>query len=218
MENGFLKREFSKNRVQQQYARVAWFYDLWSKLTEKKATERAIELAGIVNGSYVLEVAVGTGMVFECVVKENPDGENVGIDISPAMVQKAERRMGQQSIQNYTLQIADAFNLPFEEEKFDIILNNYMFDLLPEQTFEGILLEFKKVLKPSGKLILVTMGFGNQFYHKFWHWLAKHFPSLLTGCRPVQMSPYLEQVGLSIQTVEEISEHTFPSTVIVAVK
>ncbi|NIV98777.1 methyltransferase domain-containing protein, partial [Candidatus Saccharibacteria bacterium] len=63
-------------------------------LTESRARNRALELAEIQNGQKILEVAVGTGLAFYEIVKRNPDGTNIGIDISAGMLEKAQKRLG----------------------------------------------------------------------------------------------------------------------------
>ena len=64
------------------YDRTAWFYDILATLTETKAQDRAIEFANIQDEIVILDVAVGTGRLFNRIVKRNPNGRNVGIDIS----------------------------------------------------------------------------------------------------------------------------------------
>lgn len=70
------------------YDRLAGIYDIWGKLTESRARNRAIELAEIRNGQNILEVAVGTGLAFYEIVKRNPDGINIGVDLSKGMLKK----------------------------------------------------------------------------------------------------------------------------------
>jgi len=77
-----LPRTFQVKAVQKAYSHVAWTYDIWSRFTESKAPEKALELAEIQNGENILEVAVGTGIVFEEIVKCNRDGKNVGMDLT----------------------------------------------------------------------------------------------------------------------------------------
>ena len=68
-------------------------YDIWGNLTESRARNRALELAEIKNGQNILEVAVGTGLAFYEIVKRNPDGTNIGVDISEGMLKRAEKRL-----------------------------------------------------------------------------------------------------------------------------
>jgi ubiquinone/menaquinone biosynthesis C-methylase UbiE len=107
-------------------------------------------------------------------------------------------------------------NLP--AESFDIIINNFMVDLMPEENFDQIAQEFHRVLKPGGLVIMSTFSFGTKKIHRFWLNIAKRFPDLLTGCRPVSFKEHLINAGFSIGTVIGISQNTFPSEIIKARK
>ncbi len=93
-----------------------------------------------------------------------------------------------------------------------------MIDLLPEKDFEKILSEFYRVIKPSGRAVISTMAFGQKWYNKFWYWIARKLPDLLTGCRPVSIVHNLKEVGFIIEKTEQISQNTFPAEVIGARK
>jgi len=40
---------------------------------------------------------------------------------------------------------------------FEVLYNSYMFDLIPFDNMPVILQEFRRVLKPGGRLVLVNM-------------------------------------------------------------
>ncbi|HGY54619.1 MAG TPA: methyltransferase domain-containing protein [Caldithrix abyssi] len=212
-----LPRSFSVRTTTAHYAAVAWFYNLWAYLTENKAIKRALALSEIEDGMDILEVAVGTGRLFAQIVQQNPKGRNEGVDISPDMISYAQKRLTKVSPVSYKLQQASAYRLPFEDNSFDRVFNTYMLDLLPEKDFSKILEEFRRVLKPAGRLILITFGFGEFRINRFWYWLAKNFPALLTNCRPVRVDSYMDSAGLRIQHSESISQNTFPSDITVAI-
>ncbi len=218
MEENILNRKFSENEVKDSYSKVAWFYNLWSLLTESKAAKRTIEIADIKDGESILEVAVGTGLLFKEIVKRNPGGINKGIDISPSMLFRAKKHLNKSKNSNYMLEIGNTYHLTFKDNSFDLVINNFMIDLLPEKDFEKILSEFYRVIKPSGRVIISTMTFGEKWYNKFWHWIAQKLPNLLTGCRPITIVPNLKDVGFTIVKTEQISQNTFPSEVIYAIK
>ncbi len=211
-------QSISYKAVKDPYANFAWFYHLWSVLTESKAAEKVLDFAGIENGEDILEVAVGTGELFQKIVNLNPDGSNTGIDFSFAMLSRAKHRMVKSARKNYNLEIASAYQLPFENEAFSLLINNFMLDLLPEQDYVAILTEYYRVLKPSGRLVISAMTFGSTFYHRFWGWAAKEFPALLTNCRPISIRNYLIGTGFRIIDSAFISQNTFPSQVTVALK
>jgi len=218
MDEKTLHRKFSENEVKDSYSKVAWFYDFWSLLTESKAARKVIEMADIKDGERILEVAVGTGLVFKEILKRNPGGINNGIEISPSMLLRADKRLSKLMNTNYVLDIGNAYNLPFKDHSFDLVINNFMIDLLPEKDFLRILSEFYRVLKPSGRAVISTMAFGQKWYNKFWHWIARKLPGLLTGCRPVSIGINLKEVGFEIEQTEQLSQNTFPAEVLRAVK
>ena len=218
MKKEVLERDFSEKQVKDNYSKVAWFYDFWSWLTESKAAKRVMDLASIKNGESILEVAVGTGLVFMKIVKQNPQGINEGMDISTSMLLRAEKKLKKLDKNSFHLQIGNAYQLPFNDDTFNLVVNNFMIDLLPENDFEKVLAEFYRVLKPSGRVVISTMAFGKKWYNKIWHWMAKKFPALLTGCRPISLSNYLQKTGFINIEVEQISQNTFPSEVLCAEK
>jgi ubiquinone/menaquinone biosynthesis C-methylase UbiE len=81
-----------------------------------------LELAEIKNGQRILEIAVGTGLAFYEIVKRNPDGTNIGVDISEGMLKRAEKRLRKLSGVNYELKIGNAFRLEEEDEHFDVLI------------------------------------------------------------------------------------------------
>ena len=112
------------------------------------------------------------------------------------------------------MKIGDAYRLDYADESFDLVLNNYMFDLIPERDFITILNEFKRVLKHGGRLILVNMTRGSYLFNAVWDWLYGIRPALLGGCRGVELKPYLEQEGFEKIHREYVSQVSFPSEVI----
>ena len=212
-----LPRSYSPQTMKEQYARVAWIYSFWGQLTEARALRRLLDLAEIDDGSRVLEVAVGTGRLFSWLVTRNPSGRTEGIDLSPDMLARAQRRLAGVAAQRTArLREGTAYALPFEPGSFDVVFNTFMLDMLPEEDFPRVLGEFKRVLKPGGKLALAYFSHGRKYANRFWVWVAKHFHSLLTECRPIRLETPLQQVGFDILHYEEISQNTFPSAIVLA--
>ena len=96
-----------------------------------------------------MEVACGTGVVFKKIVALNPNGQNIGIYLSPDMLEKAKSRLKKSKFSNYELKEGDVLNLDFEENSFDLIVNNFMVDLMPADTFDKIAEVFYGLTKPN---------------------------------------------------------------------
>ncbi len=213
-----LPARLPKSAVRPTYTWIAPTHDVLAVLVERKARRLGLEWLGVQNGERLLEVAVGTGLSFGKILRQNPDGWTEGVDLTPAMLRRAEKRAARASTKNYRLRLADAYALPFPDAHFDGLFNSYMFDLLPERDFEPVLGEFARVLRPGGRLVQVNMTKGRRPYNALWEWIYRLSPPLLGGCRGVEMAPHFERVGLRRVRRAYVSEWTFPSEVVFGVK
>ncbi len=205
-----------KSKVPDAYRRIAALYDAWARLTESRARDRCLELAAIRDGESVLEVAVGTGLAFEKIIEANPSGRNEGIDLTDAMLARAEARARKTGSGNFRLSVGDAYDLEFADDSFDVVVNNYMFDLLPEQDFPRVLSEFRRVLRPGGRLVIVNMTTGERWYNGIWSLIYSINPAVLGGCRGVSLVAHLQAAGFTGIEREYLSQATFPSEIIAA--
>ncbi len=211
---------FSQNQIEAIYNRLASKYDVWGILLESRARKRALELADIQDGQNILEVAVGTGLAFYNIVSRNPNGRNAGIDLSSGMLEKARSRLEplRKSGANHTLRIGTAFKLDVKDNSIDLLVNNYMFDLIPFDKMDKILNEFHRVLKKDGKLVLVNMTKGERLGSGIYDRLYKISPRAMGGCRGIQLSDRLKQHGFKLDKREYHQQLLFPSEVILAYK
>jgi ubiquinone/menaquinone biosynthesis C-methylase UbiE len=175
-------------------------------------------VADIKNGESVLEVAVGTGLVFERILQSNPTGRNEGIDLTEEMLSRARVRAQKSGTSGYVLKVGDAYNLEYPDNSFDVVLNNYMIDLIPEEDFVAILRDLRRVLRKGGGIVLVNMTKGSRWFNACWEWLYKIRPSRVGGCRGIELKPYLEEPGFEKIYRKYVSQMLFPSEVICGAK
>ena len=200
------------------YNRIAPLYDVWGRLTETRARDRAIALADIRDGQSILEVAVGTGIAFGEILKRNPNGTTIGIDLSAGMLARARKRARRYAAANYSLVIGSAFQLNIGDATIDTLVNNYMFDLIPFEDMDSIIAEFKRVLKNGGKLVLVNMTEGERFGSTLYDLIYRISPRTMGGCRGVRLRDRLERNGFTVVQREYHQQMLFPSEVILAFK
>lgn len=200
----------------QTYTLNAPVYDLWAALTERHARDYAINLAAIQNGEHILEVAVGTGLTLDEIAKRNPDGQTAGIDLTPTMLKRAQARMTQHHRQGVSLQVGNAEQLDFPDQHFDLLVNNYLFDLLPEERFIPVLREFRRVLKPTGRLVLTNMALGQKRSHRLYEWIYRLNPRFMGGCRGIDLSAALNSAGFRIEHQHYLTQLGFPSELFLA--
>jgi len=211
-------RLLDARRVREVYRAIAPAYDLWGRLTESKARQRCLELARIRDGEAVLEVAVGTGLAFAAILAANPNGRNEGIDLTEEMLARARQKAERSGTARWRLALGDAHHLDYPDASFDVLVNNYLFDLLPESDVAAVLAEFARVLKPRGRLVMVDMTIGERWYQRGWELVARLNPALLGGCRGVSLRPHLVSAGFAEVRREVVSQLGFPSEILSAVK
>jgi arsenite methyltransferase len=107
-------------------------------------------------GDAVLDIGCGAGvdsLVAARMVGE--DGRVVGIDVTPAMIDKARANQARLGLGQVTFQVAEAEALPFPDHDFDAVISNGVFNLTLDK--EEALQETQRVLKPGGRLLLADM-------------------------------------------------------------
>jgi len=218
MNQEILEARYTHEEIVRKYNWIAPIYDLFGILMESKARQRAIDMAAIKNGEKILEVAFGTGLNFVEILKRNPRGWVNGIDVSMKMLERARKRISKTGHKNYTLYLGDGRHLPFEDGTFDILMTQYLLDILPVEDFTPILLEFRRVLKDGGRIVLVNMTKGERWLNKIYEEIYKLKPPLLAGCRGVMAQPFLEEIGFKEFEREFVSQLGFPSEVVLGVK
>ncbi len=76
-----------------------------------------------------------------------------GVDINKKALEKAQENISAAGLESYIqVQQANAVKLPFDDNQFDIVLNEAMLTMLPIAIKEKALREYYRVLKPGGIL------------------------------------------------------------------
>lgn len=112
--------------------------------------QAVVEAVGLVNGQAVLDVGCGSGATtFEAAWRTGPTGHAVGVDISPALVELARRRAGEDSLEGVEFLLADAQTQGFKPQ-YDAIVSRFgvMFFPDPVAAFANL----RTALKPGGRL------------------------------------------------------------------
>lgn len=185
--------------------KVRWVYDFISPFYEyvtryeRVVKEKGIGIADIKPGYTVLDVAIGTGYtLLELSKIVGPYGIVCGIDLSTRMLKTARNRVHYAvATARLHLSLGDARRLPYREGLFDVVFNSYMIDLINTPEIPLVLDEFKRVLKPGGRLVVVSLSKGVRWQSdmKLYEWFYKYCPILLGGCRPVLSKPFMEDLG-----------------------
>jgi len=77
-----------------------------------------------------------------------------GIDLDEEALEKARANIKENSVEELVqVQRANATKLPFEDNSFDIVINEAMLTMLPIEAKEKAIREYLRVLKPNGLLL-----------------------------------------------------------------
>ena len=118
-----------------------------------EATNWLLEKADINEDSKVLEVACNMGTTLVHIAKKY-GCDIVGVDLDEKAIEKAEKKIKDNGLENKVKAICgNAFDLPFEDESFDVVINEAMLTMLLGDQKEKALREYYRVLKPGGMVV-----------------------------------------------------------------
>lgn len=99
----------------------------------------------------VLDVGSGVGSYYKALQAIAPKSQYVGVDLSAGMLASHPAKGG--------VARADALQLPFPNQTFDVVMANHMIYHLPD--IDAGIEEFRRILKPNGVLLVATNGVEN---------------------------------------------------------
>src|ERR1700749_4488060 len=129
--------ESTQERLIETYRKKARHYDLTSRLypapgyPQRPQRLRAVQALGLRPGDTVIDMACGTGLNFSLLQRAvGPGGRIVGVDLTDAMLARAENRIKANGWSNVSLVQADAAGFDFPAE-VNAILSTYALTQVP---------------------------------------------------------------------------------------
>ncbi len=138
--------------------------------------QRLVDLAQIVPGTKVLDVAAGRGAVlFPASTRVGSRGHVIGIDFSTDMVRETTAEIEGEGWQHAQIRQMDAEQLDFPDASFDWVLCGFALWMFsqPHRVLQG----FHRVLKPGGRVGLSTWAADNPFQNWCHDVLRPYVPS-----------------------------------------
>jgi ubiquinone/menaquinone biosynthesis C-methylase UbiE len=100
----------------------------------------------------ILDVACGTGSALNQLALAHPNENYWGLDLSPFYLHHAARRLA--NVANLSLVSENAEHMPLADASFDVVASVFLFHELPAHARRNVFAEMRRVLKPSGLLVV----------------------------------------------------------------
>jgi ubiquinone/menaquinone biosynthesis C-methylase UbiE len=103
------------------------------------------------SGTVVLDLGCGAGTDLLIAAQlTGPGGRAVGVDMTPAMLDRARASARAMGLENVELHEALIESLPLEDASVDVVISNGVIDLVPDK--DSVFAEIDRVLRPGGRL------------------------------------------------------------------
>lgn len=113
-----------------------------------EATQALINMCHISQGAYLLDVGCGVGAT-PCFIAKHCGCRVMGVDISAKMVQRSKERAKRERVtEKVDVRVADAQDLPFEDNLFDAVITESV-TAFPEDKQKAVH-EYARVTRPGG--------------------------------------------------------------------
>lgn len=169
--------------------KTAWLYDIAESLNPKAYKDMLKGIAAVVpQGAKVLDCAAGTG---ELSIAAAGKAESVlCTDMSLPMLEMARKKCAKKGIKNISFGERDIFDLPDDNDTFDVSIAGNVLHLLEEP--EKAVRELCRVTKNGGRVIVPTFMAKNSSplirlytllgYRAFSSYTAESYEKMLKGC------------------------------------
>lgn len=143
-----------KRTTTEQWQAAAEPWHRWGPTLEAwlgEATEAMLDMAGVVPGAHVLDVAAGAGgQTLAAARRAGPDGHVLATDISANILAFAERSAHEAGLRNVATRVVDGERLDVPQGAFDAVISRVGFIYFPDQhaAFVGM----RRALRPGGRL------------------------------------------------------------------
>jgi len=191
---------------------------------EDRAVEELIRAADFADARRVVEFGCGTGRFAARLLAEllPASATYVGYDLSSTMVELARQRLQAFGHRARVEQSDGSAELPLPDDACDRFVSNYVLDLLPEPEIQRVLAEAHRLLEPGGLICLtgLTTGAGplSRVVMTVWRALHRLRPSLVGGCRPIEVVRLLPAAEWEIEHHTKVVAWGIPSEVLVGRK
>jgi len=171
------------------------------------------QFARIKKGDMVIDLGSGAGNDAFIARHETGDiGKVIGIDFTPAMIEKARHNAEVRGLNNVEFRQGDIEKIPVTANVADVIVSNCVLNLVPNK--DGVIKEIYRVLKPGGHFSISDIVLEGQLPKEI-----KEAAEMYAGCvaGAIQKETYLELIranGFSNITVQKDKPIIVPNDIL----
>lgn len=151
---------FDKQKSRRSFERAAHQYDQYARLQRQIAStflDHFDEHFNHINPISILDLGCGTGQVTEAMCQRYVDASVFALDFSQKMLAQTEQRLSSKGFNSQGI-CADAEQLPFQSETFDLIISSLMLQWAND--LQGTLAQLRETLTPQGVLAFTSFSQG----------------------------------------------------------
>jgi demethylmenaquinone methyltransferase/2-methoxy-6-polyprenyl-1,4-benzoquinol methylase len=149
---------------QDSYRFYAGIYDRLYEPAEKRLRKIGLELFPPCENLAILDVGCGTGT--QLALYQRAGCKLTGIDLSTSMLAVAKQKLGESA----ELRQEDATQMSFDSGTFDLVSVVLVLHEMPAELRPGVLQECRRVLKASGRILLIDYHIGPHPFPMGWVW------------------------------------------------
>ena len=196
-------------------------YDLFAGAFEKRLRNSALAQLGVREGEAVLEIGFGTGHCLkQLAAAVGVMGRVCGVDLSAGMVEVSRRRLARAGLTDCVeLHCGDAAKLTYADETFDAVFMSFTLELFDTPDIPVVLGEVRRVLKPGGRLGVVSLSRedGVSLMLRAYEWCHQRLPQYI-DCRPIYVEEAIQDAGLLLDYREKEKLWGLPAKIAIGVK
>ena len=155
---------------------AAGFKEWFMRISHKPHIKKAVQYLSIPYDCRILDVGCGSGWAVYKMSRYATKGRLIGIDISPAMVAKANSSYGKPD--RLTFLHGEAEQIPSEDNSFDLVVSFESVFFWPD--ISKALMEIHRVLVPGGCLAIFTGLYERMKFQRFMMRISQFFVGDLT--------------------------------------